>query len=252
MIGDLPTFCGGAALRTLAPGDRVFRARQTDSPGTAIDWFRASDDSELRAPAKPRASRTNAAGIRAFYGALQERIASAEVQPPLGTHVVVGVFVPTRPLTVLDLSGLGDVFSYFDLFDPEFNTASERLSFLRMLEQDVSRPPRFSDEPLAYVPTQVIAEYIRDVLRLDGLAYRSTQTGKAPSWGQLYGSPLDPAERNVVLLGAAARTTSEEPVEGSEPGLQFLPEFKQMVDITQIEVHHSPNPQAHYQAPPGE
>ena len=252
LLGDIATFCSGAALRSLTPGERIYRARQTHSSKTALQWFRASDDSQIRAPDRPRANRMNAVGIRAFYGALQEQIAIAEVQPPIGTHVVIGAFTPTRPLTVLDLGAFGDVFEYFDLFQPGFTTASERLTFFRILEQEISLPIQSTDEPLEYIPTQVMAEYVHNVLRLDGIAYRSSQVGAAPAWLQLYGAPLAPVKRNVVLLGRAALTTSEQLEDGSEPGLEFLPNLKKVVDITQIEIRHRLNPNAHYEPPPPE
>ena len=249
ILGDMPTFCASAAIRHLAPGERIYRARNIHSFKTALEWFRAPDDSELRAPNEPRANRMNPAGVRVFYGALHDRIAIAEVQPTIGSHVVLGVFTPTRRLTVLDLGALRDVFKYFDIFEPGFAVVSERLMFLRMLEQEVSLPIEPAEDPLGYVPTQIMAEYVHTVLRLDGLAYRSTQTGQLPTWGQLYGPPLEPCERNVALFGAAALTTLEVVPAGWEAGLNFLPEFKQVVDITQIEIHHDRNPQAHYEPP---
>ena len=192
----------------------------------------------------------NPAGVRVFYGALNERIAIAEVQPTVGSHLVLGTFTPTRRLRVLDLGALRDVFTYFDIFESGFAVASERLSFLRMLEQEISLPIEPAADPLGYVPTQIMAEYVHTVLRLDGLEYRSTQTGQLPAWGQLYGPHLEPTERNVVLFGAAALTTAEVVPPGCEAGLQFLPKSKQVVDITQIEIHHRQNLHAHYEPPP--
>ena len=242
VLGDMATFRGGAAIRHLVLGERIVRARKTHSIKEAFEWCRAADESALRAPKEPRANRMNAAGIRVFYGALQERIAIAEVQPPIGSYVVLSAFTPTRPLTVLDLGALGNINRCVDLFDPEFDVVSERLTFLRMLEQEISRPIQAAEDPLGYLPTQIMAEYVHTELRLDGLAYRSTQTGRVPSGGQVYGARLEPMERNVVLFGAAALTTSEKPGEGREPGLQFLPEARQVVDVTQIEIHYNQHP----------
>ena len=252
LLRDIHSFCGGAAIRSLTPGEYIFRARQTHCLKTALGWYRADDDSQLRAPTTRRANRMNAEGIRVFYGALQDRIAIAEVQPPIGTHVVVGVFTPTRPLTILDLGALGDIFEYHDLFEPGFAEAAERLTFFRMLDREVSLPVKSADDSLANRPTQVLAEYVRSVLGLDGLAYRSTQTGEVPAWGQLYGPRLDRFERNVVLLGAAAWTTSEQPDDAGDSGLQFLPELRQVVDVSKIEIHHRQNLQAHYESPRSE
>ena len=212
-----------------------FEREKASSREEALEWFRAKDDSNIRAPDQSPANRMNAAGIRAFYGALQDRIAIAEkMQPSIGGHIVVGSFVPTRPLTVLDLGALGGEFEYADLFDPEFDGVSERLVFLRMLEQEISLPIQPAEDPegpIGYVPTQIVAEYVHGVLSLDGLAYRSTQTGEAPSQGQLFGPRLGPTERNVVLFGGAALTTEEAGPEGVQAGLRLLPEPRQLVNV---------------------
>ena len=41
----------------------------------------------------------NAPGIRAFYGAMEESTCLAEIRAPVGSHVVVGRFQFTRPVT---------------------------------------------------------------------------------------------------------------------------------------------------------
>jgi len=145
----------------------------------------------------------NAAGVRAFYGALDERIAVAEVRPPIGSHVVVGAFAPTRALRILDLGALGRVrvFDHADLFSGEFDAISTRFTFLHRLEQEISLPVQPHDEVLEYVPTQVIAEYVKIAVGLDGVAYRSAQVGEAPGQWQLAGPQLAASERNVVLFG---------------------------------------------------
>ena len=246
LVGDMKTFCEGAGIRCLSPGEKIFRARSTHSVKQALEWFRAPDDADLRAPDQPRANRMNAAGIRVLYGALQERIAVAEVQPSIGSYVVIGSFTPTRTLAVLDLGSLGDVFDYLDLFHPEFPAVSDRLTCLRMLEQEMALPIQLAEEAVNQVPTQVLAEYVHVVLGLDGLAYRSTQTGKTPSWGQLHGARLEATERNVVLFGAAAMTTKETSDAVPGPGLRFLPESRQVVDITQIKICYVANLHAAY------
>ena len=206
-----------------------------------LEWFRAEDDSALRAPPDRPANRMNAARIRAFYGALQKNIAVAEAKPSIGGHVVVAPFTPIRELKVLDLGALGDVFNYIDLFDPVFGEVLERVTFLEMLEQEVSLPVQAADDPVGHVPTQVIADYVHTVLGLDGLAYRSTQTGVAPSWGQLSGGRQRAQQRNLVLFGAAARTISEGSSEDLEPGLQCLLDAREVVDVTRIKVSFRSN-----------
>lgn len=253
LLGDMTTFCGGAAIRHLGVGERIFRARETHSLGEARKWFDAVDDSALRAPNDQPASRMNASGIRVFYGALQDGIAIAEIRPSIGSHIVLSAFTPTRRLTVLDLGALVDVHCYVDLFDPGFDVVSERLTFLRtMLEQEISRPIHPAEDSLGYVPTQIMSEYIHTVLGLDGLAYRSTQKGAAPSWGQVSGPRLEPNERNIALFGTAAMSTMEETADERAPGLRFLPESRQVLDVTRIEIHSAQNPGVHYTPPPQE
>jgi hypothetical protein len=251
LLGGLETFCGGVTIRELRPADVVFRARLAGSYREADDWFKYPK-ANLNAPPEDKATagRMNPAGVRAFYGAFQKRIAVAELRPPIGSHVVVGAFVPARSLRVLDLGVLGDVFEYEDLFGPHFDAVSTRLTFLRMLEQEISLPIQPHDQALEYIPTQVVAEYVRLVLGLDGVAYRSAQIGEAPTPGRVFGTGLRPDERNLVLLGAAATTTSENVAEGVQPGLTFVAGSQQMLDITKVEISYERNMWAHYDAAP--
>lgn len=249
LLGDMTTFCEGAAIRHLGPQENIFRARKARSAEEALHWCKAHDDSDIRAPDEQPANRMNATGIRAFYGALEDRIAIAEVKPSIGSYIVLGSFVPTRALAVVDFGALGDVLERSDVFDPEFDAISERLVFLRMLEHELSLPIQPAEDPIGYVPTQVVAEYVHVVLGLDGLAYRSTQTGDALQPGQLYGGRQGPMERNVVLFGGAAVTTSEERQDGLQPGLRFLLESRQVVAITRINICYRETFPAHYEPP---
>lgn len=253
ILGGLTTFCEGIAIRRLTAADDVYRARLACSLEEARDWFGQPATKLLPPPqAVASAGRMNAAGIRVFYGALKEQIAVAEVQPQVDSHVVVGIFNPVRSLEVLDLGAFGNVFDCTDLFDPEFDVVSKRLGFLRILEQEISLPIQSRDEALDYIPTQVFAEYVRFVLGLDGVLYRSAQTGEAPGPGQLYGPVLERSDRNVVLFGAAALATSDPLAEGSELGLEFCTDSQQLLDVTRLEISYNRNMGAHYEPPPSD
>ena len=106
------------------------------------------------------------------------------------------------------------------------------------------------DESLDYIPTQVFAEYVRFTLGLDGVVYRSVQTGRAPESGQLYGPVQEASHRNVVLFGAVALSRSEPLSEGVEPGLHFRPDSQQLIDVTRLEISCERNMGAHYEPPP--
>ena len=56
-------------------------------------------------------------------------------------------------------------------------------------------------------------------------------------------------ERNVVLFGGAAVTTSEERQDGLQPGLRFLPESRQVVAITRLNICYRETFPAHYEPP---
>ena len=116
----------------------------------------------------------------------------------------------------------------------------------------MSLPIQPAEDPVAYAPTQVVADYVHTVLGLDGLAYRSTQTGRAPAWGQLYGARQGITERNVVLFGGAALTAEERAPEPLEPGLRLLPESRRLVRVTQMSISYERDPGVHYEPPPAE
>ena len=151
---------------------------------------------------------------------------------------------------MLDPGAFGGVLDCTDLFDPEFDFVSKRLGFLRILEQEISLPIQSRDEALDYIPTQVFAEYVRFVLGLDGVLYRSAQTGEAPGPGQLHGPVLELSDRNIVLFGAAALATSDPLAEGSEPGLEFCKDSQQLLDVTRLKISYKRNMGAHYEPPP--
>jgi hypothetical protein len=248
LLRDIDTFCGGAAVRSLTTNDILLRARLARNYDEADQWFK-SPASELHAPPKSKAiaGRMNSAGVRVFYGALQERIAVAELRPPIGSHVVVGSFAPTRALRILDLGGLErSPLAYADLFSPHFDTVSSRLTFLQELEQEISLPVQPHDEVLEYVPTQIFAEYVKIVHNVDGVAYRSAQISRAPEPGQIAGRALAANERNIVLFGDAAVTVDEVQTEGTQPGLRFVQGSQQTFDITEIDVKYQRNMWAHF------
>jgi hypothetical protein len=191
LLGGLDGFCGGVAIRELTTENVVFRGRLARSHREADEWFKTPVNN-LNAPPRDRATagRMNGAGIRVFYGALQERIAVAELRPPIGSHVVVGSFAPTRALRIVDLGVLGEPSEYEDMFSPRFEEVSTRLAFLQMLEQEISLPVQPHDQELEYITTQLVAEYVGVVLGLDGVAYRSAQVGEVPFPGQISGPTL--------------------------------------------------------------
>lgn len=161
----------------LATGTDIYRARP-DSPGAFVPNAR-----ELGTAPREKAfsNRMSPAGIPLFYGAFDAETAAREswTGPVAGKEqVTIGRFTNSERLKVLDLAALQDVPSLFD----ELRHLRPALKFLRAFSERVSAPvrsvPRSESEAVAYVPTQVVAEFFRNLYAgggasIDGIVYRS-------------------------------------------------------------------------------
>lgn len=128
-----------------------------------------------------------AAGISAFYGASTRQVAIDEVLGYADADAVLTVarFETSRPASVLDLVDLPTVPS---LFDPDNRHRRAAITFLRDFAVDVAKISDPDDKQhLDYVPTQIVAEYLRYHLgqQVDGIRWRSTK---------------NPAETSTVLF----------------------------------------------------
>ena len=222
-------------------GEILYRARRADSHEEALHIFK--NPAANLGPPPPHlalAGRMNAAGIPVFYGALSEDTAVAEVRPSVGSLVVVGEFRPTRKLRLLDLSRIGVGFTG-SIFAPEYEDRVDRRRFLEGFHALIARPIQPHHEPLEYIPTQAVAEYVSNVLSLDGILYASAQLGAIPETPQpkpyvriteLTNEEL--ALHNVVLFGAASRVveaaTSDGPNHHPEPSQEPHPAEALKVD----------------------
>ena len=150
------------------------------------------------------AGRMNAYGVSVFYGATQEKLAVAEVRPPVGSQVVSGRFDFTRRARLLDMDALRSAYVKGSVFDGTYIGRCEQAKFLQSLSERISRPVMPNDEPLEYLVTQAIADFLasRSEPELDGIIYRSVQGGGSG--------------RNVVLFHKAARVEKTKYPEGTE------------------------------------
>jgi hypothetical protein len=164
--------------REIRPGERLYRA-QTHRPGERLEGAQ-----RLGSPPSEKASsnRMSPAGISIFYGAEDPATAVVEVKnAETNTErsaTTVGVFEPLRPLRVVDLARIPEVPG---LFGPD-GPLRPAILFLRDFAEDMSkRVSRDGLEHVDYVPTQVVAEWLRyefrpEGERVDGVAYRSAQS----------------------------------------------------------------------------
>ena len=207
--------------REIGPGAQIewiYRARRADSEKKARS-ISQTPETELGPPPDRTASagRMNPAGISVFYGALSEDASIAEVRPSVGSLVVVGRFRPSRILRLLDLTQIGTVFP-LSIFQSDYARRAAHLSFLAGFHSRIAKPVQPHDEPIEYIPTQAVAEYVTNVLDFDGMIYASAQLGvlqmtEPPlyAYGEPpnYAFPAEPCEGisscNVVLFGGAGR-----------------------------------------------
>jgi hypothetical protein len=139
----------------------------------------------------------NAAGIAAFYGALDPETCVAELRPPVGGLICIGAFRPRRPIYVLDFTRFERPGRKIHILSKNYVSRTTQWAFMQSFEVEISKPVLPEDEHLEYVPAQAVAEYLtsepvklgKRPLRLEGLVYRSSQHAGG---------------KNVVLFGEAA------------------------------------------------
>lgn len=196
-IDGLHDRSGRPALVEAGPGkpiDALFRARVFQSD-EKLEAALRQPEKELGPPPSAIAPglRMNSRGISVFYGTNTPATALAEVRPPVGSQVVIGKFSLLRPLRLLDLTVLRDIYVTGSDFDPEFIGRRKHAMFLEHLSHRITMPIMPDDEAIEYLPTQVIADYLAsmDAPSIDGIIYPSAQANS----GQI----------NIVLFHKAAR-----------------------------------------------
>ncbi|HEY0392781.1 MAG TPA: HEPN-associated N-terminal domain-containing protein [Solirubrobacterales bacterium] len=179
ILTDIKTFAEAAGLfRTISAGGRFWRARASEAAGA----FGTPDELGTPPPEVALSSnRMSPAGIPAFYGAEDPDTAIEEIRtvpvPELGAYWSAGEFALSGACLVLDLATMPDPPSIFD---------SERalrrpLYFLSDFATDISKPlGARGREHIDYVPTQVVAEFLRlsfvsELGPVAGVRYRSAR-----------------------------------------------------------------------------
>jgi len=130
--------------------------------------------------------RMNPTGISVFYAAYERETCIAEIRLPVGETAISGEFKIEKPITIFDLT-------IFDKIDPEnsicgdsianmdyeaANSFEDRLAFLKIFSEEISKPIPPHKEALDYMPTQALVEYLEHHYkpRIDAVVYASTQT----------------------------------------------------------------------------
>ncbi|MBW0007149.1 MAG: RES family NAD+ phosphorylase [Sphingomonas sp.] len=196
-LSSLKTWQSEAAIRTIGPGTDVVKLHRARVFQSDEKLRQALSDPErwIGSPATEFAvaGRMNARGISTFYGASDKQTAVNEVRPPVGSRAVTAEFEILRPLKILDVDILRSIYVEGSLFDPAHAGRLEKAKFLASLASRITKSIMPDDEPVDYLVTQVMAEYLAERADppLDGIRYASAQGGSSSF--------------NVALFNKAAR-----------------------------------------------
>ena len=185
-VDEVPTYLGEAIrelelVREIGPDATLFRAR-LGSAGEEFQGARQLGTAPTGNAIWP--NRMSPAGIAMFYGAADRRTAIAEVyeperDPSRTAKASAGAFNSSRPLHLIDLTGVLELPS---LFDESVSHLREKVLLLREFAEAIAEPVhKGREEHIEYVPTQIVTEYFRHVFRvdgstpIDGIMYRSSR-----------------------------------------------------------------------------
>lgn len=210
-LDGLLAYVQTSMLITMQPGEKLYRGRMAEDTDELWKDVEKSPGEKLGPPPHgvAAAGRLNPEGVGLFYSATTVDVAVKEIalHSPFN-DALIGGFVIKKPLVILDFTRRPKL--------PSVYARDQRHKFLfaRFIDEFVKRltAPVFlaGRERINYVPTQVIAEYLRWVpeRRIDGLAWPSH---------------LDPAGKNVGLfVSAGPDVQSDPPVPNSSKATAFL------------------------------
>ena len=170
----------------LEAGQNIYRARQLDCD-FCQQHLEQNPSKELSAPPrdKAKAGRMNVELIQVFYGAFSQDTAIAEIRPGINNEVAVGEFVLKKALKVFDFTALDRAQDELE----EGSFAHMRYDFISHLQNEISKPIMPYERQREYIPTQIVAEYLKEYFGCDALIYKSSMHKDAH---------MD--NRNIVIL----------------------------------------------------
>ena len=153
----------------------LFRARQNWDSNTS-DFDKQpyiGIDIEAPPPENATAGRVNEKGIPMLYVSEKEKTAVAEVRPPRGSLVSVGVLCLTRNVKILDL---GDSLPEPNPFITEqLAYQMEHVELLNSFSWVLSKPLERTDEVSEYRPSQKLSTWLKGQ-GFDGIRYASAMS----------------------------------------------------------------------------
>ncbi len=182
----------------------IYRARAANTAAEQKRIFGNPARELAPPPATLRtAGRMNPAGVGAFYGATDVSTCVAELAIPFGGAAIVGTFEFLRPVRVLDLRLLSRASLSVSYFDPDLDNKVGYRRFMQRLRNLLRKPVIPGAEPLEYLPTQMVAEFLSHE-NLSGVIFVSSVT---PEAGEEARYEASSEELGLDGEGDLARTT---------------------------------------------
>jgi hypothetical protein len=162
-------------IYNLTRGQSIYRARQLDDALTET-LLRANSIKELGPPPKVKtpSGRMNVEFIPAFYAAFSEYTAVTEIRPSIGDKVAIGQFALQNDIRVFDFTAFS---TRGEENDRTSSYAHTRYEFITQLEHEISKRISLFARQREYIPTQIVAEYLKEYFACEAVVYKSSMSG---------------------------------------------------------------------------
>lgn len=153
-------------------------------------------------------SRMSPAGISYTYLGSRIKTCLYEIRFNKSDKILIGKFTTKKELKILDLTQ-EPKFPATSCFSPEYDNCEKWLGdFVEEFKDEISMPISDNDKSLEYVPTQILAEYIRKK-QFDGIKFRSSLYPKGVNYVLFCSiNPCKINEYNTSLLGIDVKMPS--------------------------------------------
>lgn len=174
-------------IDTIKKGDIIYRARRNDN---GKKYKTAEELGTPKANECVKPNRMSPAGIPMFYGSLTKETCISELKNTKGSYTI-GKWTPSKNLKILNLTK-DFIFNkatnsyhypnFPSVFDIKNRTNMVDYQFILKFASDLSGRVDLDIANIDYVPTQIVAEYLRKVAlynkkHLDGICFYSSIDG---------------------------------------------------------------------------
>ena len=133
-------------------------------------------------PRKSGEGRINAKGVGCLYLATDEDTCIKEIRAGIFETVCVGTFEITKPLRLVNLSKINMISPFKNPDNGDIANIDINRKFLDDFNNSIRSPQANTDDPLEYISTQYIADYIKSITDedyqrvYDGIEFASTHS----------------------------------------------------------------------------